>query len=155
MSNEVITPNPKIWRKSLALFGFQCAAGLLMGVLIYIFTDVIKILPGSLIAHGSSMPATIFGAYCYGYWEERLHPGILRTSLVKKICRITVIGQFVLILIFLLILQAVGSALSIEFIICITFFIALIFLIYYWLSIKFIILGISKRLKGETSCQAG
>jgi len=147
MCSEVIAEkeNPKVWKRSFVLFGFQFMTGLLIAAAALTLTYVIKIPPS---IHLSSMPATIVGAYYYGYWEEKRNPGILDASLIKRVCKIQAIWQFIVtVLISLVFLIIKSESINIGIFLFLTCFLCVLFILSYWVTRFFIKKGIAGRQK--------
>lgn len=69
----------------LLLFLFQLSVGIAVVFVLYVLTDLVKLLPASTNDSHSGMVGTIVGSLCFGQWMEKRYPGMLDKKRIKKL----------------------------------------------------------------------
>lgn len=103
MTNSAIENTDfKLVKSVLILFLFQMSFSFAIGTAIYVFTDLIMLLPSSLgDNHSLASVGMICGGLCFGGWMEKRYPEMLDKSRIKKISRWCAIMNLILTLLIL------------------------------------------------------
>lgn len=102
-------PKFKLGRHTLLLLVFQVATGILIGIIFYIFSDLLKIIPASL-DRPCGILSLLIGSMYFGQRMEKKNPGALNKERIKKLSFVSTLINFVLSSLFLFFMLFLDSS---------------------------------------------
>lgn len=90
----------KLGRHTLLLLAFQFATGILIGIIFYLLSDLLKIVPASL-DRPCGILCLLIGSMYFGQHMEKRNPGVLNKERIKKLTLVSTLINFVLSILFI------------------------------------------------------
>lgn len=95
-NSEIQLSRFKVGKSVLLLFLFQLLVGIAVVFVLYVLTNLLKLLPLSMGDNHVGIVGTIVGSLYFGQWMEKRFPGILDKKRIKKISLWCTLLNFIL-----------------------------------------------------------
>lgn len=97
INSEIQYPEFKLGKSVFSLFLLQFSIGFALGIAVYIFAEIFKILPESFgDNHSLAGIGLIVGSLIFGQWMEKKYPGMLDKKRIKDLARWNTVINFIL-----------------------------------------------------------